>query len=245
MSSIKVKDLNPKTATDDAKKIISTFMHYCYLHHYESLGDYLLNVFGPKFSDDPTSSYINLLKNALTFKLVKDAITKNNCKKELKELVKRAETASDELINTILNEGVFVQEMINLYSYAAGNETADSYSAQEFRLQLMSILFSSPMSRLENYHSISWESLQRHFPRLAYALRLVDARIEIDTLLEYDGLDKYISPSTLATLAEITYMAVIKKIKAGKIPAKKVEGEWQIPLDFALDWLKKRKKKVR
>lgn len=234
---VRRSDLTPEAAKEDALSIMRMVCLYFDNQLHRVLPDYLLNL---SFLENDEVNFNKILDFALRYCFLK----KDN--KDNTLILKKIEKSQEVTTQIFFNEGLFIQEMQNLYSFAAlGHEAADVYSAKEFRLRLIHLLFSPPITVVDKHYSYSFDAIERHFPRLAHALRLADARLEIELIQDYERPEQqYISPSMLALLGDLTYMGIIKKIKSGEIPATKEEGEWRIPLPRALEWLKKREQRA-
>jgi hypothetical protein len=131
-----------------------------------------------------------------------------------------------------LIEDWFIDSVKRLYSYARYGHEELEPEIQEFRWDIAGLLFSFPVGELEPWFKLHLDLLETYLPRLTYALRVVDARLEMSL--------GAVSAESLARLADVTYTYILKLIKQGTLRAEKEHGEWKIPADEARRWLESR-----
>jgi hypothetical protein len=138
-----------------------------------------------------------------------------------------------------------------VYRYAQGGEPYPE-GLHAFEKMLHNFLYLSgpafvfrlgkKADRAEVEHKLLSEKVS---PRFAFAVRLYRARRNFEHSLKWSlvladpGLASVSAPS-LALLSGLSYSYIIKLIKTGRLPARKVEGTWHIPVVDAAKFLAER-----
>lgn len=134
-----------------------------------------------------------------------------------------------------------------VYSYARGDLDVYYYNNTDYTIKNYCYVikqmssFHITLSELDKTSNKILETLIS--PRFVYALNMYNARKDIEGAynmrIEENDFNASITPTTLATIGNVSYQYIIKLIKTHKLNAWKEKGTnfWEIALDDSLKWL--------